>query len=101
MMEELVRSSMTPVSESTSPHPGDEASLVAPSREPEANPTSQNPEEIDSIPPKGPEESVTTEAEPINPPSNEAEPINPPSTEAPVDAEAFFSQEASGKVKSD
>ena len=37
MMEELVRSSMTPVSESTSPHPGNEADSVAPSQEVEAS----------------------------------------------------------------
>lgn len=87
MMEELVRSSMTPVSENMSPHPENEASPVTPSQEPEA---SQNPEETNSIP-KEPEESVAAEAEPKD----------SPSTEAPVDAAAFFSQEASEKVKSD
>ena len=93
MMEELVRSSMTPVSESMSPHPENEANPVAPSQEPEVAPTSQDPqgpEDSNSIP-KEPEESVATEAEPKD----------SPSTEAPVDAAAFFSQEASAKVKSD
>ena len=92
MMEELVRSSMTPVSESTSPHPGNEADSVAPSQEVEASlASSQNPEETNSIPPKTSEEPVATEVD-----SKDTL-----ATEAPVDAEAFFSQEASEKVKSD